>query len=103
MPTTVGGRAIATTKSGHTCLTPPAVSHIPPMAPPTPVGVPFAFPYFGRSATASKTSSKLKIGKGETLKKTKSVLKVDPPGNKCSQTAPIHDLVTQQVCAKFSV
>lgn len=103
MATTIGGKKIATTKSMHTCLTPPAMSNVPPMCPATPPGVPAPFPYFGRTQTASSTSSKLKIeGGGETLLKNKSLFKVDPPGNALSQPCPIHDVVTQQVNAKFS-
>lgn len=103
MPTTISGKQIATTKSMHTCLTPPAMSNIPPMTPATPPGVPAPFPYFGRSQTAKTTSSKLKIGGGEALMKGKSLFSVDPPGNTCSQACPIHDLVTQMVTKKMAV
>jgi hypothetical protein len=102
MSTTISGKQIATTKSGHTVVTPPAISNIPPMAPPTPPGVPAPFPYMGRSATAKKTSSKLKIGGGETLING-STIDVDPPGNQPSQPAPIHDIVTMQVKTKFYI
>lgn len=102
MPTTISGRQVATTTSMHTCLTPPAMSNVPPMTPATPPGVPAPFPYFGRSQTAKSTSSKLKIGGGETLLKGKSLFSVDPPGNALSQPCPIHDVITQQVNAKFS-
>jgi hypothetical protein len=93
-------RQVATTASSHTVLTPPAMSNIPPMAPPTPPGVPAPFPYAGHSGTAGGTASKLKIGGGEAMTEGSSI-DVDPPGNQPSQPAPIHDLVTMQVCAKF--
>lgn len=100
MPTTIGGRQIATTKTLHSCLTAPAISNIPPMTPPKPDGVPAPFPYLGRSATGKKTSSKLKIDGGEALING-SCIDVDPPGNQPSQPAPIHDIVTMQVCKKI--
>lgn len=102
MPTVITGRQIATTKSPHGVVTPPAISNIPPMAPPTPPGVPAPFPYLCRSKTGKKTSSKLKIAKGETLING-STMDVDPPGNQPSQPAPIHDIVTMQVKTKFYV
>jgi hypothetical protein len=73
------------------------------MTPPKPDGVPMPFPYFGKTSSAKDTSSKLKVGRGETLIKTKSTFDVEPPGNQPSQPAPIHDLVTMQVRAKFAV
>ena len=100
MPTTIGGRQIATTKSPHMVATPPAISNIPPMTPPKPDGIPAPFPYMGRSATGGKTSSKLKIAGGKTLT-IGSSMDVDPPGNMPSQPAPLHDLVTMQVKKKF--
>jgi hypothetical protein len=103
MPTVISGRMVVTKKSNHTAMTPPAVSNVPPMTPPKPDGIPAPFPYFGRSATAEKTSSKLIIGGGETLLLTASTFKVDPPGNQPSQPAPIHDLLTMQVNAKFAI
>lgn len=103
MPTTIDKvRQVSTTKSPHTTVTPPVISNIPPMAPPTPPGVPTPFPYMGRSATGKSTSSKLKVAKGETLIDG-SAMAVDPPGNQPSQPAPIHDVVTMQVKAKIHV
>lgn len=103
MPTTIDKvRQIACTKSGHTTVCPPVISNIPPMAPPTPPGVPAPFPYMGRSATAGDTSSKLKIMGGPTLVDGSS-MDVDPPGNQPSQPAPIHDVMTMQVKTKIYV
>lgn len=100
MPTTIDKvLQIATTKSGHQVVTPPAISNIPPMAPPTPVGVPAPFPYMARSATGKKTSSKLVIGGGKTLT-IMSSMDCDPPANQPSQPAPIHDVVTFMVKSK---
>ena len=103
MPTTIDKvRSVASTTTQHISVSVPAVSMIPPMAPPTPTGVPAPFPYIGRSATAGKTSSKLKVAKGKTLIKG-SAMSVDPPGNQPSQPAPMHDVVTMQVNAKVHV
>ena len=102
MGTTVGGKKIATKKSGHQAVAPPAMSNIPPMAPPTPTGVPAPFPYTAQSSSGSDTSSKLVIGGGETLVEG-SGMDVAPPGNQPSQPAPMHDVVTMQVNAKVTV
>jgi hypothetical protein len=100
MPTTENKvLTIATTKSTHMLTTPPNISNIPPMAPPTPVGVPAPFPYMSRSAMAKKTSTKLIIGRGETLIVTSS-LDLLPPANQPSQPAPIHDVITMMVKQK---
>jgi hypothetical protein len=100
MPTTVGGKELACTTSNHQAVSPPAMSNIPPMTPATPPGVPAPFPYMGRSNTASKTASKLKINGGEALI-TGSEMSVDPPGNQPSQPAPLHDVVTMMVNQKI--
>lgn len=102
MPTTIGGMQVITTASNTSFVGPPAVSNIPPMTPPKPDGVPAPFPYTGRSATGSGTSSKLKIGGGDAFIEGSSV-SIDPPGNQPSQPAPLHDLVTMQVNAKIHV
>jgi hypothetical protein len=70
------------------------------MAPPTPVGVPAPFPYMSRSNMLKSGSTKLIIGKGETMKKKSSYFQLMPPANMPSQPAPIHDVITMQVKAK---
>lgn len=102
MPTTIGGKQVATTASGHKHLGPPVMSNIPPMTPPKPDGIPAPFVYVGTTGTASGTSSKLVIGGGETVIDG-SELDVDQPGNQPSQPAPIHDLVTMKVNSKIPV
>jgi len=102
MPTTIGGKQIATTASGHRHLGPPAVSNIPPMTPPKPDGVPAPFVYMGSTATASGASTKLVVGGGDTVVDGNK-LSVDMPGNQPSQPAPLHDLVTMMVNAKVPV
>jgi hypothetical protein len=66
------------------------------------VGVPAPFPYMGRTQTAKKTSTKLKVAGGKAVIKD-CPFDVDPPGNMPSQPAPIHDIVTMQVKKKFHV
>lgn len=102
MPTTIGGRQVATTSSSHRHVGPPAVSNIPPMTPPKPDGVPSPFVYMGTTASATGTASKLKVGGGEAVIEG-SELDIDPPGNQPSQPAPIHDLVTMAVNGKVIV
>ncbi len=103
MTTTIGGKQIATTSSSHMGLSPPAMSNIPPMAPPTPTGVPAPFPYKCTSGTGSGCSEKLNIDGGDTLTED-CTMDVDPtPGNQPSQPAPIHDVVTMMVNQKVNV
>ena len=102
MGTTIGGRDAASKGTSHQAVGPPAVSNIPPMAPPTPQGVPAPFPYMGDSSSASDTAPKLIIADGEALVEG-SKLDIQPPGNQPSQPAPIHDLVTQLVNDKLVV
>lgn len=102
MTTTVGTKQIATTSSAHKGVGPPAMSNIPPMAPPTPTGVPAPFPYLCSSNTGAGCSEKLNIDGGDTLTED-CCMDVDPPGNQPSQPAPLHDLVTLQVNAKVNV
>lgn len=92
--------AIVTTKSNHMVMSPPCISNIPPMAPPTPVGVPAPFPYVSRSNMLKSGSTKLIIGKGETMKKKSSYFQLMPPANQLSQPAPIHDIITMMVKQK---
>src|SRR5512145_2565049 len=101
MPTTMNKvLAVVTTKSNHMVTSPPCISNIPPMAPPTPVGVAAPFPYMTRSNMLKKGSTKLIIGRGETLKKHCSYYELMPPANQPSQPAPLHDVMTMQVKAK---
>ncbi|MBI4955277.1 MAG: DUF4150 domain-containing protein [Myxococcales bacterium] len=93
MPTTKGGKAVATTGTSHQAVCPPATSLNPPTPPAGPVPVPY--PYTARSATASKTSSKLKVG-GSPVLVEGSVLDVDPPANQPSQPTG-GDVVTHAV------
>lgn len=102
MPTTIGGKEIATDKSDHKAISPPAVSNIPPMTPPKPDGVPAPFPYMADTTSASQTASKLTVGGGKAVVEG-SALDVAQPGNQASQPAPLHDLVTQAVNKKCTV
>jgi|SRR5579859_4059310 len=102
MSTTIGTKRIATSTSGHKGVGPPAMSNIPPMAPPTPVGVPAPFPYLCTSNTGDGCSTKLNIASGDTLT-TECTMDVDAPGNQPSQPAPIHDVVTMMVRQKGNV
>jgi len=99
MGTTVGNKDIATVDSGHTTVTPPAVSLNPPTPPAGPVPVPY--PYSARSATASKTRSNLKVGTAKVVVKD-SVLDIDPPANQPSQPTG-GDVVTHAVKRKAHV
>jgi hypothetical protein len=102
MGTTIGFKDAASTGTNHMAVGPPAMSNIPPMAPPTPTGVPAPFPYIGKSGSATDTASKVLIAGGEALVEG-SKMDVEPPGNQPSQPAPIHDLVTMVVNKKVVV
>ncbi|MGH7298723.1 MAG: hypothetical protein ACRELB_27530 [Polyangiaceae bacterium] len=102
MATTISGKDAASTETGHVALGPPVPSNIPPMAPPTPTGVPAPFQYVAKSSSATKTASKVFISGGEAVVEG-SEMDVEPPGNQPSQPAPLHDLVTMVVCKKFVV
>lgn len=99
MTTTIKGKQVATTASGHKHVGPPTPSNIPPMTPPKPDGVPAPFVFMATTGTASGTSSKLVIGGGETVVEG-SEMDIDMPGNQPSQPAPIHDLVSMEVNGK---
>ena len=103
MATTIGNLDACSKKTSHKHLGPPAVSMIPPMAPPTPPGIPAPFVYLGSSSTASKTSTKLKIKGGDAVLEGKSQLKVDMPGNQPAQATTKKDLVTSKVNSKVVV
>ena len=102
MPTGFSGRQPRTTTSQHMVIVPPVPSNVPPMAPPTPTGVPVPFPHMGRMSSADSPSTKLKVAKGKTV-----VIgnKVDclPPANNPSQPAPLHDLTTMKVNRKIAI
>jgi hypothetical protein len=102
MTTTIGTKQIITKSSSHKGMGPPAMSNIPPMAPPTPTGVPAPFPYVCSSGTGDHTADKLNIDGGDTVTED-SDMDVDPPGNQPSQPAPIHDIVTMMVNQKVNV
>lgn len=98
MGTTLGHKDIATPKSGHGCVTPPAMSLAPPTPPAGPVPAPFV--YVARSATAEDTEEAFKASESECLVEL-SVMKVDMPGNK--PTEPVKpmgggDVVTHAIC-----
>jgi len=82
MPTTIGGKESATTGSGHVSPGPPATSMVPPTPPAGPV--PAVFVYVARSATATDTSSKLKVG-GHPVLVVESAMNVEQPGNQPSR------------------
>lgn len=103
MATTIGNLDAVSTKTGHKHLGPPAVSMIPPMAPPTPPGIPAPFVYLGKSSTAKSTSSKLKIKGGPAVLIGKSKLSVDMPGNQPAQATTKKDLVTSKVNSKVVI
>ena len=102
MATTIGGKDAVSTETGHTAVGPPVPSNIPPMAPPTPTGVPAPFPYIAKSSSATKTAAKVIIAGGAAVVEG-SEMDVEPLGNQPSQPAPLHDLVTMVVNKKFVV
>lgn len=71
---------IAHKGSGHGCVSPPAASLVSPPAPPAPA----PFPYAARASNASKTSSKMKVGKKNVLVEG-STMSLDPPANQPAQ------------------
>jgi RHS repeat-associated protein len=101
MGTTVGNKDIATTSSGHTTMTPPAMSMIPPV-PPGPGPVPALFPYTARTATATQTDAALEAG-GSPVVVNGTILDVDPPANEPSRPAGVMDVVTHAVVGKANV
>ncbi|UQA63179.1 RHS repeat-associated core domain-containing protein [Polyangium aurulentum] len=98
MSSTSGSKDIATRKSNHGCVTPPAMSLAPPTPPAGPVPMPFV--YTARSATATQTEDDLKVSKAPVLRKG-SVMEVDKPGNQPAQ--PVQavgggDVITHAIC-----
>lgn len=91
MPTTIGGKEVATTGSNHVAPGPaPAMSLAPPTPPAGPVPAPFL--YICRSSTANATSSKLTIG-GKPVLVVESDMKIEQPGNIVAKTTGA-DVVT---------
>ena len=88
---TSGNRTIATKKTAHTAVSPPAQSLVPPPASPVNPPVFAPFPYTARSQTADKTSERLKVDGSPVLVKG-SVMSVDPPAN--APALPSGDIVT---------
>ncbi|APR87943.1 Rhs-family protein [Minicystis rosea] len=78
MGTTIGGKDIATTGSGHVSPGPPATSLIPP-TPPAGL-VPAPFPYVASSSSATGTSDRLTVG-GKPVLVEGSSMDVERPGN----------------------
>jgi hypothetical protein len=93
MPTTKGGKQIATTGTPHMAVCPPCVSLNPPTPPAGPVPVPY--PYMAKSSSAGKTSDKLKVG-GKPVLVTGSSVNLEPPANQPSQPTG-GDVVTHAV------
>jgi RHS repeat-associated protein len=95
------GKSLASKGTSHKCITPPAVSNIPPTPPPKPDGVPAPFPYMAQSSSGDGTASKVKIAGGEALIDG-SKMDVMKPGNQPA-TTPMKELVTHQINAKVVV
>ena len=96
MGTTIGGKDVATTGSGHVSPGPPATS----MLPPTPAGpVPAVFPYVASSSSATGTSAKLTVG-GKPVLVEGSAMDVDRPGNQPAAPPGTGDVLTHAVCGK---
>ncbi len=96
MGTTIGGKDVATTGSGHVSPGPPATS----MLPPTPAGpVPAVFPYVASSSSATATSDKLTVG-GNPVLIEGSAMDVQRPGNQPAAPPGTGDVLTHAVCGK---
>lgn len=97
---TIGGKAIATTRSNHFCPGPlPATSLAPPTPPAGPVPAPFV--YVARSSSASGTKEQLRVG-GAPVLVNGSAMSVEMPGNApCQSTGG--DIVTHLVNASCGV
>jgi RHS repeat-associated protein len=97
MGTTIGGKDVATTGSGHVSPGPPATSMIPP-TPPAGL-VPAPFPYVASSSSATKTSDKLTVG-GKPVLVEGSVMDVERPGNQPAAPPGTGDILTHAICGK---
>ncbi len=96
MGTTIGGKDVATTGSGHVSPGPPATS----MLPPTPAGpVPAPFVYVAASSSATGTSDKLTVG-GKPVLVEGSAMDVKAPGNQPAAPPGTGDVVTHAVNGK---
>src|SRR5262245_11136148 len=99
MGTTISKKDIATTGSGHRCVTPPAVSMNPPAPPGVPVPVPYA--YSAEWGGAKETKSTLEAD-GNPVLVVGSTTDIDPPGNQPSKPTG-GDIVTHGVMGKATV
>jgi RHS repeat-associated protein len=96
MGTTIGGKDVATTGSGHVSPGPPATSLLPP----TPAGpVPAVFPYVASSSSATQTSDKLTVG-GKPVLVEGSAMDIDRPGNQPAAPPGSGDVLTHAICGK---
>lgn len=96
MASTTGKKNIATKKSGHKSVTPPATSLNPPPNAPTPG----PYPYNGGTDSAKKTKSSSKFGKSPSVVKG-SEFDVMPPAN--APALPSGDILTAAKKQKFGV
>ncbi|MDI1477254.1 RHS repeat-associated core domain-containing protein [Polyangium sp. y55x31] len=94
MATTVRGKNVATTGSGHVAPGPPATSMIPPPPPTGPVASPFL--YVARSSTAKSVCQQITCGGDPVLKKG-STMDIETPANLPANALPIKDIVTHAV------
>ncbi|MBK8255237.1 MAG: RHS domain-containing protein [Polyangiaceae bacterium] len=94
MASTVKGKNVATTGSGHVAPGPPATSMIPPPPPTGPVASPFL--YVAKSATGKNVCQQIKCGGDPVLKKG-STMDIELPANLPANALPIKDIVTHAV------
>jgi RHS repeat-associated protein len=97
MGTTIGGKDVATTGSGHVSPGPPATSLIPP-TPPAGL-VPAPFPYVASSSSATQTSDKVTVA-GKPVLVEGSALDVERPGNQPAAPPGTGDILTHAICGK---
>src|SRR5262249_45615638 len=97
MGTTIGGKDVATTGSGHVSPGPLATSLIPPTPPAGLVPAPFV--YVAESKSATQTSDKLTVG-GHPVLVEGSAMDVERPGNQPAAPPGTGDVVTHVFCQK---
>jgi YD repeat-containing protein len=97
MGTTIGGKDVATTGSGHVSPGPPATSLIPPTPPAGLVPAPFV--YVAASKSAMQTSDKLTVG-GHPVLVEGSAMDVERPGNQPAAPPGTGDILTHAICGK---